>query len=117
VNRINLFLQSPTSLSLSERLGGGNNTSHGVDHGGGGGGGGGGHDETGSNGAKDDEDDEDDESEDKMDTHQYDPERLKAFNVREPHLFDSESVVYTEKAKKYQEGIKDEKAVGRRWNK
>jgi hypothetical protein len=40
------------------------------------------HDETSSNGNKDDEDDDDDESEDKMDTHSYDPERLKAFNVR-----------------------------------
>lgn len=39
------------------------------------------HDETSSNGNKDDDDDDDDESEDRMDTQQYDPERLKAFNV------------------------------------
>jgi len=40
-------------------------------------------DETSSNGNKEDEDDDDDDSEDKMDTQQYDPERLKAFNVSE----------------------------------
>lgn len=39
------------------------------------------HDETSSNGNKEDEDDDDDESEDKMDTQQHDPERLKSFNV------------------------------------
>lgn len=39
------------------------------------------HDETSSSGNKEDEDDDDDESDDRIDTHQYDPERLKAFNV------------------------------------
>jgi hypothetical protein len=39
------------------------------------------HDETSSSGNKEDEDDDDDEGEDKIDPHQYDPERLKAFNV------------------------------------
>lgn len=39
------------------------------------------HDETSSSGNKEDEDDDDDESDDRIDTQQYDPERLKAFNV------------------------------------
>ncbi|KAJ8881968.1 hypothetical protein PR048_018456 [Dryococelus australis] len=39
------------------------------------------HDETSSSGNKEDEDDDEDEAEDKIDPHQYDPERLKAFNV------------------------------------
>lgn len=39
------------------------------------------HDETSSSGNKEDEDDDEDEGEDKIDPHQYDPERLKAFNV------------------------------------
>lgn len=58
------MFQSP--LSLNER-GGGNHEMV--------------TDETSSNGNKEDEDDDDDDSEDKMDTHSYDPERLKAFNV------------------------------------
>lgn len=40
-----------------------------------------GHDETSSSGNKEDDDDDDDDAEDKIDPHQYDPERLKAFNV------------------------------------
>ncbi|GLG95169.1 Uncharacterized protein GBIM_02209 [Gryllus bimaculatus] len=39
------------------------------------------HDETSSSGNKEDEDDDDDEAEDKIDPQQYDPERLKAFNM------------------------------------
>ena len=39
------------------------------------------HDETSSSGNKEDEDDDEDEGEDKIDPQQYDPERLKAFNV------------------------------------
>lgn len=39
------------------------------------------HDETSSSGNKEDEDDDDDESDDRIDAQQYDPERLKAFNV------------------------------------
>lgn len=39
------------------------------------------HDETSSSGNKDDEEDDDDESDDRLDAHKYDPERLKAFNV------------------------------------
>ncbi|XP_021918278.1 nucleolar protein 4-like isoform X3 [Zootermopsis nevadensis] len=39
------------------------------------------HDETSSSGNKEDEDDDEDEGEDKIDPHQYDPERLKAFNM------------------------------------
>lgn len=39
------------------------------------------HDETSSSGNKEDEDDDDDDAEDKIDPQQYDPERLKAFNV------------------------------------
>jgi hypothetical protein len=39
------------------------------------------HDETSSSGNKEDDDDDDDDSEDKIDSQQYDPERLKAFNV------------------------------------
>ena len=59
------YFQSP--LSLSDRSSGVNHEA--------------GQDETSSNGNKDDEDDDDDESEDKIDTQQHDPERLKAFNV------------------------------------
>ncbi|XP_069676106.1 nucleolar protein 4-like isoform X2 [Periplaneta americana] len=39
------------------------------------------HDETSSSGNKEDEDDDEDEGEDKIDPQQYDPERLKAFNM------------------------------------
>ncbi|XP_049789425.1 nucleolar protein 4-like isoform X1 [Schistocerca nitens] len=39
------------------------------------------HDETSSSGNKEDEDDDDDDTEDKIDPQQYDPERLKAFNM------------------------------------
>lgn len=39
------------------------------------------HDETSSSGNKEDEDDDDDESDDRIDAQQYDPERLKAFNM------------------------------------
>ncbi|KAE8747221.1 hypothetical protein FOCC_FOCC006088 [Frankliniella occidentalis] len=39
------------------------------------------HDETSSSGNKDDEEDDDDESDDRLDAHKYDPERLKAFNM------------------------------------
>ncbi|XP_063226410.1 uncharacterized protein LOC134533097 [Bacillus rossius redtenbacheri] len=39
------------------------------------------HDETSSSGNKEDEDDDDDDAEDKIDPQQYDPERLKAFNM------------------------------------
>ena len=39
------------------------------------------HDETSSSGNKDDEDDDDDETDDRLDAHKYDPERLKAFNM------------------------------------
>jgi hypothetical protein len=45
------------------------------------------HDETSSSGNKEDEDDEDDEGEDKIDPQQYDPERLKAFNVSNTRNF------------------------------
>ncbi|KAF4532684.1 hypothetical protein B566_EDAN002920 [Ephemera danica] len=39
------------------------------------------HDETSSSGNKEDDDDDDDDAEDKIDSQQYDPERLKAFNM------------------------------------
>ncbi|XP_066999420.2 nucleolar protein 4 [Anabrus simplex] len=39
------------------------------------------HDETSSSGNKEDEDDDEDDGEDKIDPQQYDPERLKAFNM------------------------------------
>ncbi|PSN37028.1 hypothetical protein C0J52_26646 [Blattella germanica] len=39
------------------------------------------HDETSSSGNKEDEDDDEDDGEDKIDSQQYDPERLKAFNM------------------------------------
>ena len=39
-------------------------------------------DETSSSGNKEDDEDDDDESDDRIDIQQYDPDRLKAFNVR-----------------------------------
>lgn len=45
------------------------------------------HDETSSSGNKEDEDDDEDEGEDKIDPQQYDPERLKAFNVSSTRNF------------------------------
>jgi hypothetical protein len=44
------------------------------------------HDETSSSGNKEDEDDDEDEGEDKIDPQQYDPERLKAFNVSKCYM-------------------------------
>jgi hypothetical protein len=45
------------------------------------------HDETSSSGNKEDEDDDEDEGEDKIDPQQYDPERLKAFNVSNTGMY------------------------------
>lgn len=50
------------------------------------------HDETSSSGNKEDEDDDDDESDDRIDTQQYDPERLKAFNVSSLTIYINQKV-------------------------
>lgn len=81
-----VHLQSP--ISLTERSGSGHHERE--------------RDENSSNGNKDDEDDDDEDSLDKADAHQYDPERLKAFNVSTVHCARNLQFTRMIRAKSYQ---------------